>query len=328
MDDLFLEQLDRDSSTENQNLRSHYFFGFILLAGVSLILGSSFPVIKQVVGHLSPQLLTTLRFFLGALVLSPLLSNLNRSLIRDGLAIGLIFFCVSLLECTALEGISASRAGFTFALSIIFVTLFEILRGKSFSLISLISAVTAFTGIALMSWQSGEPLVDSIWMIFAAILDSAYIIVIERAVTVHSPLKLTAVSCWIPAILGLIWSAPELVHSWRAIADNIWELLYLGGVGITLVTVMETIGQQWIPGNEVAIFRTLEPLTAAFLSFWFLGETFNRYDYIGSAIVLSSILLLIFSKGRKLTNSHPLEKVSHSKTVASSEEEREPTLQS
>ena len=39
-------------------------------------------------------------------------------------------------------------------------------------------------------------------------------------------------SCWLPAILGLIWSAPELSEKWEIVADNIWALLYLGVVAI------------------------------------------------------------------------------------------------
>ena len=115
--------------TAEKNKLSRYFLGFVLLVGVSLIFGSVFPIIKGIENNLSPQLLTTSRYGFAALVLSPLLSNLNRSLIRDGSIIGLLCFSVSLLSCTALEGISASRAGFTFALSIIFVTLLEIFLG-------------------------------------------------------------------------------------------------------------------------------------------------------------------------------------------------------
>ena len=66
---------------------------------------------------------------------------------------------------------------------------------------------------------------------------------------------------------------------------------------------MEIVAQQWVSGNEVAIVRTIEPLSAAFLSFWLLRETFNFYDYLGSGIVLSAIILLLVSQGRKLEDS-------------------------
>jgi drug/metabolite transporter (DMT)-like permease len=314
------ESSSHSDQTQEETKRSRYLLGFVLLAGVSLILGSGFPIIKEVERDLSPQLITTSRYVIAALVLSPLLSNLNRLLIRDGTIIGLLFFALSLLECVALEDISASRGGFTFALSIIFITLLEILQGKSLPFASLYCAAMAFAGIALMSWQSGEPLIGSIWMILAAILDAAYIIVVEGAVRVHRPLQLAAVSCWIPAILGLIWSAPNLANEWTAITDNIWGLLYLGGVAIALATVLENIGQQWVPGNEVAIFRTLEPLAAAFLSFWLLGETFSLYDSLGAVMILSGIILLIFLKGDSENLPNP-------EVSPSSEEERKSNLQ-
>lgn len=319
--------MNQNSSVEEETKRSRYILGFVLLAGVSLIFGSGFPVMKEVVSSVSPQLLTTSRYVIAALILSPLLSNLNKSLIRDGAIIGLIFFSTSVLECLALENLSASRAGFTFALSVIFVTLFEIIRGKSLSVVGIIAATMAFAGIALMSSHSGEPLIGNLWIIVAALLDSAYIIVIEKSVTVHPPLKLAAVSCWIPAICGLIWSAPSLGNGWMACADNIWGLLYLGVVGIALATVMETTGQQWVPGNEVAIFRTLEPLSAALLSFWFLGETFNSYDYLGSGMVLSAIILLLFFKRREFVGSQERENVPNTDSPLLLEKEADPNPQ-
>ena len=276
--------------------KSNYLLGFALLVIGSLIFGSTFPVMKAVVSsELSPQVLTTIRFTIGAVVLSPLLSNLNKSLIRYGIVIGLIFFGISLLEFLALEDLSASRAGVSFALGIVFVMFFDIFRGKSLSLFAIVSAMTAFSGIVLIGLQSGSPLINSVWIIIAALLDSAYIIIVERAVVVHSPLHLTAVSCWIPSILGSLLCFPEIVEEWSGVRGSIWGLLYLGIVAIAIATILETTGQKWVPSNEVAILRALEPLSAIALSFWFLGETFSGYDYIGSGMVLSSILLLILS---------------------------------
>lgn len=309
---LFINKSTRKSSSDRNQTQaetkgSQYILGFLLLAGASLIFGSSLPVMKDLTTSLSPQLLTTGRCTIGALVLSPLLFNLNKLLIRDGAILGSLFFGCCFIECVAMEGISASRAGFTFALSIVFVTLLEILQGKSISLVAVICGAAAFVGIALMSWQSEEPIVSSIWMIVATILDSAYLIIIERAVLVHPPLKLAAVSCWIPAIFGLIWSAPQLASEWTAVVDNIWGLVYVGAVAVAIAVMMETTAQQWVPGNEVAIFRTLEPISAALLSFWFLGETFNGYDYLGSAMVLVAVIWLALSKGRKREDSKTLE---------------------
>ena len=317
----------QNSTGESDTTRSRYFLGFLFLAGVSLIFGSTFPVMKEVLSSLSPQLVTTCRYVIATIVLCPLLSNLNQRLIRDGTIIGLLFFGASILECVALEDLSASRAGFTFALSIVFVTLFEMVRGRSLSPITIISAIVAFAGITLMSWHSGEPLIADIWIVIAALSDSVYIIFIEQAVTIHSPLKLAAVSCWVPATLGLIWSAPELREGWTAIADNIGGLLYLGMVGIAIATVLETTGQQWVPGNEVAIFRTLEPLAAALISFWLLGETFSAYDYWGSGMVLVAILCLVVFKQEKRDVSSTLETLPHAAPLILPKEEGESNLQ-
>ncbi|MFK0735084.1 MAG: DMT family transporter [Gloeotrichia echinulata GP01] len=328
MNENSLEQsATQNSTTETKTDKSRYLLGFSLLVGVSLILGSTFPAMKEALSDLSPRLLTTSRYVIAALVLSPFLTNLNKPLIRDGTIIGLLFFSTSIFECLALEDLSASRSGFTFSLSIVFVTLFEIVQGKFLSFVAIISATMAFSGVALMSWQSGESLISDVWILIAAILDSAYIVIIGRSVTVHSPFKLAAVSCWIPAILGLIWSAPKLRDEWTIIVDNIGILLYLGVVAIAIITVMETTGQQWVPSNEVAISRTIEPLSSAILSFLFLGETFNLYDYFGSGMLLFSIILLVLFQRKDARDSPNLENPINAEIIPFPDEEKEPNLQ-
>lgn len=305
---------------EGKTKRINYLLGFALLVGVSIILGSTFPVMKEAMNSLSLELLTTSRYAIAAVVLSPFLTNLNKPLIRDGTIVGLLFFGTSALECLALEDLSANRAAFTFALSIVFVTLFEIVQGKLLSFVAIISTIMAFAGVALMSWQSGESLVSDIWILIAALLDSAYIIFIEHSVNIHSPLKLAAVSCWIPTILGCIWSAPKLRAEWTTITDNIAVLLYLGVVAIAIITIMETIAQQWVPGNEVAISRTIEPLSAALFSFLFLGETFSLYDYFGSGMLLLGIILLVFFQKKEARNFPNSENPPHTEEPLLSED--------
>jgi drug/metabolite transporter (DMT)-like permease len=322
MNENSLEQSgNQNSTTETKTKRSRYLLGFGLLVGVSLILGSTFPAMKEVLSSLSPELLTTSRYAIAAVTLSPLLVNLNRQLIRDGAIVGLLFFATSILECWALKDLSASRAGFTFALSIVFVTLFEIVQGKFLSLVTIISTTMALSGVALMSWQSGEPLISDVLVIIAALFDSAYIIVIGQFVSVHSPLKLSAVSCWIPSILGLIWTFPNLKDEWTIIGDNIGILLYLGVVAIAIITVMETIGQQWVPINEVAISRTIEPLSSALLSFWFLDETFNLYDYFGSGMLILSIILLVLFPRKDASDYPNLENSTNTETIPFSDKD-------
>lgn len=312
-------QLSANQNSTEETSNSRYLLGFLLLMCVSLIFGSSFPVMKEVVKTVSPTLQSAVRYAIAAIFFAPFLRNLNWPLVGNGVLIGITFFLAPTIVSHSLEDISASRGGFTFALSIVLVTLFELFLGKRISAIAILSAILAFAGIALISWQSGEPAIGDVWMIVAALLDSACIIAIERSLIVHPPIQLATVGFWTAAILGLVWSAPELADGWTAIEANLGGLLYLGIVATAFTFSLEIVAQQWVSGNEVAITRTLEPLSAAVFSFWFLGETFTLYDYLGSGMVLSAIVLLVLFK-KKVSGDSP----TNAPSIAKIEEQPNP----
>ncbi|MDF5718425.1 MAG: EamA family transporter [Rhizonema sp. NSF051] len=211
---------------------------------------------------------------------------------RDGIFAGLLLFGIYATSAIGIETISANRGGFIFALSVVFVTLFEVLLGKR-SVRVILAAVLAFSGIGVMSWNSGEPLVGSLWLLGCAFLDSVYILVLERFMQYHQPLPLCAVGAWVPAVLGLLWAAPALPNQLEAIGTHLGGLIYLGIVASALVSYLEPQAQCWIPGNEVAIVRTLEPVFTAIFSFFLLGETFTTKGFIGAGIVLMAQIVLV-----------------------------------
>lgn len=283
------EQVESKSSVQS----SKYALGILLLVMVTVIFGSTFPVIKGTISSLSPKVLIAVRSGIAAVVLAPFIRNLNISLLRDGTIMGLLFFGGFATEVIGLETISANRGAFTFGLNVVFVTMFEFLFGKRLSVSAILAAVLAFAGIGIMSWESGEPLNGEVWLIVCALFDSACILVIERFAPRHPPLQLAAVGLWVPAVLSLLWAAPELTNQLEAIEANLGGLIYLGVVATAILTYLEAQGQRWVPGNEVAIVRSLEPVFAAILSFLLLGETFQTLDFIGAGMVLAAMILVL-----------------------------------
>lgn len=277
----------------NKLYSSSYIIGVLIVLLICLIDSSAFPSVKSIVSSVSPSVLIAIRFTVAAVICIPFLRNLNARLVRDGTITGLLFFGMFAAEGIGLETMSANKAAFTFALSVVFVILFEVLLGRSISTTIILASTLAFIGIVIMSWDSKELLNGEIWMIVCAIIDSVYIIVLEQFVQRHPPLQLAAVGFWIPAILGLLWAGSNIFNEIELIKANLSSIVYVSVICTAIFAYLETTAQRWVPANQVAVLRTLEPVIAGILSFWFLGETFNTFDFIGASMVLAAMILVV-----------------------------------
>jgi drug/metabolite transporter (DMT)-like permease len=272
---------------------SRYARGILAIITFALIMGSIPTAIKEAMAHFSPSVQLAIRFAIGAIILVPFVRDFNVSLLRDGTILGLILFGCFACETIGLETISANRASFIFGLNVVFVTLFELLFGKRITARDLLASGLAFSGIAIMSWEAGEPLIGNFWLLGAAVCDAASIILLERFAPHHPSLSLTAIRIWVIAILGLLWAAPEITGQIESLKESWGVLVYLGVVATAIAFWLSTIGLRLVPAYEAAVFVALEPVFGAIIAFFLLGETLGLRGFIGAAMVLSGMLLVV-----------------------------------
>jgi drug/metabolite transporter (DMT)-like permease len=105
-------------------------WGIAVLVLVTLIWGTSYPVIKGALSSLSPSAIFATRYVIAALPFTPYLRFLNFSLLRDGVFLSLILFPASVLQTLALETTSADRAAFIASFNVILVPLLGQLLGR------------------------------------------------------------------------------------------------------------------------------------------------------------------------------------------------------
>ena len=266
--------------------------GILAVIAVSIILGSTPSVIKDVLFSLNTETQLALRFTISSILFLPLMFKLNLSLVREGAILGLLLFGVFAFSSIGLETLSAHQASFIFGFNLVFVTLFKLVFRHNFQIGLLLAAILAFTGIGIMSWEGNEPLSGNLWLFSCTIINSAYILLREKIANRHPSLTLTAVQIWVVAALSLLWAAPGLLEQIEAIEMNLGWLSYLG-VGSALMTLLMTTAQRWISAQEVAVLLSLEPVFGAIFAFWLLGETFGIFSFAGGAMVLVGIILII-----------------------------------
>lgn len=279
--------------------------GIILFILISIIWGTTFPLIEKMVGSLSPSVLIATRFAVAASVFSVNLRRLNALLLRDGLVLGLLLFVILATETIALKSIHANRAAFIISLSAILTPLLGLLLGRRLLLRTFLAASLAVIGIGVMSW-GGEALgIGDLLMFGDAVLYAVYTLVLERVAQNHPSLSLTSVQLFVIAVLGALWSSSELVQQLETIGKNWSVIVYLGLVATAIVIWLQTLAQRWIRSDEAALLYTLEPIFSAIFSFWLLGEQLGVSGFIGATFVLSAMIVSQSHQNFEPDSEHP-----------------------
>jgi drug/metabolite transporter (DMT)-like permease len=72
-----------------------------------------------------------------------------------------------------------------------------------------------------------------------------------------------------------------------------WSLiLYIVVLGTIVPYLLYSEGINLIRSTRASVTATLEPITAAFISYWFLGEILQPLQMIGGLLVITSVVFL------------------------------------
>jgi drug/metabolite transporter (DMT)-like permease len=290
-----------------KNLR--HFQGILLMIMTSLIWPSMTIATAVVISTVSPFVLVAIRFTIGAVVFAPFARHLNKSLVRDGLILGILMFVIFLTQTMALKTLAANQGSFTIGLVVILVTIFEVLFYRRLSLVAILAAAITFTGIGIISWQNGSPPIGILWMLICAFAMAAIVILLERFTPHHPPLSLTVVQLWVIAILSWLVAAPHLLGQLEIISTNLTNpknivaLLYLGVVGTGLPMWLQANALSRITAFEAGLIQTLEPIVGSIYAFFLLGEKFKMSGYIGAVMVIAGMIMALSQRNAILSGN-------------------------
>jgi drug/metabolite transporter (DMT)-like permease len=264
--------------------------GILLLILTTVIWGTSFPLLKQVLQDLTPPVILAMRFTIAAIAFAPYLHRLNLKLLRDGGFLGLIYFIECVLSLLGLETISAHRSAFIISLNVILVPILSGFLGQQLSLRLLVAAGVASMGISVFSWEGGSWSWGDFLTFGCAIGIAVYILILEDIAPRHPTLSLVAVQLGTMAILSIAWALlplhGQLSETLNAIKPHFNTLLYLG-LGVSALSLWtQALAQRWVAASEAALLYTLEPVFASAFAFVWLGEVLGIRGILGAGLIL------------------------------------------
>jgi drug/metabolite transporter (DMT)-like permease len=272
-----------------------HWLGIGLLVIVTVIWGTTFPILKNAVERLTPAELIASRFLVAALALSPWLFRVPKKLWLEGGLIAVVLFISYVTQVIGLTSVSSSRAAFITGLNVILVPMFLPFLRKRVPPAAFFAAALALGGIAIMSLEGlrFSFSIGDVWVLGCAISYAAYIIMVDRVVAKYDPLPLAAVQVAVVALLGLAWALPNLIAQppTQAVLENWLPIVYLGLIATAVTTLAQSFAQRFVPAFQTAVIYALEPVFAAIFSFWWLREMLTAQALIGAGLILVAMVV-------------------------------------
>ncbi len=275
--------------------------GLAALMLVTVVWGTTFPVMKQISGQFGALEIILLRFFISSLVLFPLLRGVTGPELRWGAAIGGVLFCAFYLQVSGLAQTSSNRNAFVTGLNVLIVPMLAFSLGQRFGWPLVLGAVLGVLGLGGLfyeqaPWSRGDTLT-----LIGAFVYAVYVLMFEfsaRAKTALRPERIALVQSGIVVVLASIGfsvlETPSWADLWLRSQNHGWVLLYLGVLASALMVWLQAWGQHRVRAVEAAILYGLEPVFAALAAVWWINETLSGRALLGGALIVLGVVISQF----------------------------------
>ena len=273
----------------------------------SIITGTALVTTRFVVSGSDGLTIATLRYVVAAACLLPLVPVFDRMNVRlrdlfPIAGLGLLYFglfpwCIS----AAMKFTTASGGAIVLACTPAATLLLGTLAGREeWSARKGFGVACAILGAAIAVGHIGFDFAASAWrgnlaMIVATLLGAIYAIFSKPYLKKYSPLVVTAIAMAAGAVgLLVVWAAIDLPQGLPHLEASGWlSILYIGIAGGALSFFLYAWALQRTAPTTTMILLPLNPIAAVIAGWLLLGEPLSVALFIGLALVIAGILLVV-----------------------------------
>jgi drug/metabolite transporter (DMT)-like permease len=286
---------------------------FWALVAVNIIWGFGFVVVDEAINLMPVSTFNAFRFSLAALVLLPLLFFSKRkkseqdayqvsTLLKSGLALGLLLFLGFTLQTQGLLYTSVSNTGFITGLSVPLVPIFGlILFRKKVGMEVWLAAVIATVGLYFltmgdkMEFNRGDILVAISAMCYALHITFMAKSSARFPVMLMSIIQLAAVGFYSTLYSCFEWLMEMNTQYPPVLAqlsnNKVLAALFYSAVFASAFAYWaQTASQRLIEPHKIALIFALEPIFAHLAAFLILAEHLGLQGWLGAALIISAML--------------------------------------
>jgi drug/metabolite transporter (DMT)-like permease len=291
-----------------------------LMLFVVAIWGLNLSLVKIALSEIPPLPYNGIRLLLAAAVLFAWLlkKEKNLRLRRQDLPriVLLSFSAYALYQYLFITGINlttASNTAVIFGSTPIMISLLSsFFKHERIRPLGWLGIVLGFAGIYLVisGRAGGFSLSRHTWkgdlLLFAAVFLWAHYSVSARPfLKIYSPLKFTAVTMGLGALMFFPVSVPQLLKlPYTSISLKAWLcLLYSGVIALSLTLVLWFFSVRKVGNSQTAVYSNLQPILAILFAYFLLGERATPSLLLGGGVVFVGIYFT--RRGREIISGSP-----------------------
>lgn len=291
--------------------RLQHLYSNLALFLTAFILGLSFVAQKAGMEYIGPFTFNTIRNFLGALSLLPIIfiakiyaskkytlpeykiKNQNNLLVKGGLICGVLFFLALSVNQYCMIFAPAGKAGFITAMYIIFVPLISVFFFKrKLRKNVILSVILAVIGLYFLCFKKGSVFqLCDLGLLVSSILFTFHLFAVGYFSHKISSIKLSFIQFFTAGVLSFILMLIFETVSVDIIIDCAKPLLFSGVIVTGVAYTLQVYGQKNTPPVLASLILSLESVFAVLGGIVILGETLTLKEILGCIIMISAIIL-------------------------------------
>lgn len=283
--------------------------GSAMLVLTALIWGGAFVAQSTAMDHIGALTFNAVRFFIGALVLLPVIAltdagkkrrgayekpsaGQRRYLWISGVLCGLALGCATLVQQYAIIYTTVSKAGFITALYIVLVPVLSIFFGKKPAPMLWLCVAIAAVGLYFLCMTESFTisLGDGLAMVCSALF-ALQIMLVSHFGPKCDSIRLSCIQFLVAGTLaGLLMLVFEKPSA-QAIWDGRWSILYTGVLSSGVAYTLQIVGQKRTNPVLASLLMSLESVFASLFGALILHQIPSGREIFGCVLVFGAIVL-------------------------------------
>jgi drug/metabolite transporter (DMT)-like permease len=266
----------------------------------TILWGTTFTVVKNAIGFVSPLLFLALRFTLATAALAILF---RKAIVRreswngawPGLLVGTFLFLGYVFQTQGLRYTSAPKSAFLTGLTSVLAPLFSSsvygIRPRVSEGLGLLAALAGL-GLMTLPDASGSINRGDVLTLLGAAAFAAHIVSLGHfsrtmRFEVLSVAQVGTAGAW--AVVLFPWAETPYTD-WRP--SVFWAILITGLLATALAFTVQAWAQRFTTSTRTALIYMLEPVVAWITSYLVAGESLTRLGMAGAALILGGVMLV------------------------------------
>ncbi|MDR6643035.1 drug/metabolite transporter (DMT)-like permease [Luteibacter sp. 1214] len=267
------------------------------LLSVTAIWGSTFVLIKDVVGRMAVVDFLAVRFLLAAIVMLVLFARpvwrLGRAERRRGLALGVLYGFAQWLQTEGLALTSPSVSGFVTGMYVVLTPILAlVLFRQRMPLSTWLAVVLATAGLGVLALNGFQIDIGVLLTLASAALYALHIVGLGHWSKPGDAFGMSAVQMVGIAAVCLLATLPHHGPSLPPDGKAWIAVLYMALVAGAFAMLVQTWAQAHMPATRAAIVMTTEPVFAAGFAVLLGVDALTTRMVVGGTMVLAAMYLV------------------------------------